>query len=193
MTISSQTQPSSVETGYTSPADMLEGDHWIEALRDGTPVLIRPLRATDRELEVDFIRGLSVKTRRKRFLCDFKEPSAALIDQMMNIDYEKRVAFIALIHDNGKLREIGVSRYCATTEQKHCECAVTVADDWQNRGLAVLLMRHLIDEARKHGFKSMISVDSASNHSMRELAKYLGFDRQLDPADPSQAIHTLDL
>jgi GNAT superfamily N-acetyltransferase len=112
---------------------------------------------------------------------------------MMNVDYEKRMAFIALIHDDGKLREIGVSRYCAATDHKHCECAVTVADDWQNRGLGVLLMGHLIDEARKHGFKSMISVDATSNQAMRELAKHLGFTRQLDPADPTQAIHTLDL
>lgn len=193
MTISSHTQHPSTEAGLSQLPPAVEGDHWIEPLRDGTPVLIRPLRAADRELETDFIRSLSLKSRRQRFLSDFKEPSEALIDQMMNVDYEKRMAFIALIHDNGKLREIGVSRYCATTDQKHCECAVTVADDWQNRGLGVLLMQHLIGEARKHDFKSMISVDAASNQAMRELAKYLGFTRQLDPADPSQAIHTLDL
>ncbi len=193
MTISSHTQQPSTETGYAPFPATTEGDYWIEPLRDGTPVLIRPLRATDRQLETDFIHTLSLKSRHQRFLCHFKEPSEALIDQMMNIDYEKRMAFVALIHDNGKLREIGVSRYCATTEQKHCECAVTVADDWQNRGLGTLLMQRLIDEARRQGFKSMISVDSASNHAMRDLAKYLGFWRQLDPADPTQAIHTLDL
>jgi GNAT superfamily N-acetyltransferase len=193
MSISSHTQQPSIETGYNPLPAATEGDHWIEPLRDGTPVLIRPLRATDRQLETDFIRALSLKSRRQRFLCDFKEPSQALVDQMMNIDYEKRMAFIALIHHNGKLREIGVSRYCATTDQNHCECAVTVADDWQNRGLGTLLMKHLVDEARRQGFKSMISVDSASNHAMRDLARYLGFSRQLDPADPTQAIHTLDL
>lgn len=193
MTISSHTLNPSAEAGFSPLPGALEGDHWIEPLRDGTPVLIRPLRTSDRELETDFIRNLSLKSRRRRFLSDFKEPSEALVDQMMNVDYDKRMAFIALIHDDGKLCEIGVSRYCATTEQTHCECAVTVADDWQKRGLGALLMRHLIDEARKHGFKSMVSVDAASNQAMRELARHLGFTRRLDPADPSQAIHTLDL
>lgn len=193
MTISSHTLNPSAEAGFSPLPGALEGDHWIEPLRDGTPVLIRPLRTSDRELETDFIRNLSLKSRRRRFLSEFKEPSEALVDQMMNVDYDKRMAFIALIHDDGKLREIGVSRYCATTEQTHCECAVTVADDWQKRGLGALLMRHLIDEARKHGFKSMVSVDAASNQAMRELARHLGFTRRLDPADPSQAIHTLDL
>jgi GNAT superfamily N-acetyltransferase len=193
MTLSSHTPDPCAEPGFSPLPGALEGDHWIEPLQDGTPVLIRPLRASDRQLETDFIRNLSLKSRRQRFLSDFKEPSEALVDQMMNVDYEKRMAFIALIHDDGKLREIGVSRYCAATDHKHCECAVTVADDWQNRGLGVLLMGHLIDEARKHGFKSMISVDATSNQAMRELAKHLGFTRQLDPADPTQAIHTLDL
>ena len=39
-------------------------------------------------------------------------------------------------HENGKLREIGVSRYSATGKDSQCECAVTVADDWRQRGLA---------------------------------------------------------
>lgn len=193
MTISSHTHQPSVEN--PSPAFPIDkdGEHRVEHLRDGTAVLIRPLRADDRELETEFIRGLSLKSRRQRFHSDFKEPSKALIDQMMNLDYDKRMAFVALVHDNGKLREIGVSRYCATDDHEHCECAVTVADDWRNRGLGVLLTGHLVNEARKHGFKRMISMDAASNHGARDLAKYLGFQRRLDPLDLSQAIHTLAL
>jgi GNAT superfamily N-acetyltransferase len=193
MTISSRTHAPSTEVGLTLFPEALDGDCEIEPLRDGTRVLIRPLRAGDRELETAFIRDLSIKSRRQRFLIDFKAPSETLIDQMMNLDYEKRTALIALIHENGKSREIGVSRYCATSDPMHCECTVTVADDWQQRGLGELLIRRLIDEARKHGFNRMISVDAASNQAMRHLEKRLGFERRLDPGDPSQAIHTLAL
>lgn len=173
--------------------DALEGDHWIEPLRDGTPVLIRPLAPKDRQLEESFIERLSHRSRRLRFLGDFEHASAATIDRLMDVDYHSRMAFVALIHENGCLREIGVSRYAATSDGKRCECAVTVSDDWQGRGLGVILMRHLIDVARRNGFKKMFSIDASDNQSMRDLAAYLGFARRPDPEDSTQVVHSLDL
>jgi GNAT superfamily N-acetyltransferase len=173
--------------------EKLDGSHWIESLSDGSQVLIRPLREDDREREEDFIHRLSPDSRRLRFLGGFKEASPALIDQLMDVDYNQRMAFVALAHENGKLREVGVSRYSATDALGRCECAVTVAEDWRQRGLGVLLMRHLIDLARRNGYKQMISLDAADNEAMRDLASYLGFHRRLDPGDSGQVIHTLDL
>ncbi len=164
-----------------------------EVLPNGTPLLIRPLRADDRQRETDFIRQLSPHSRRLRFLCDFKQPSEALIDQMMDVDDDRRLALIALVRIEGELREIGVARYCATQEQDTCECAITVADAWQRQGLGTLLMHHLIDEARQHGFTRMISIDAGSNQAMRRLAHSLGFQCRLDPEDPSQVIHACNL
>lgn len=183
------------QTGHdgTEPFGVIEGTHWIEALNDGSRVLIRPLGPQDRERETQFINRLSADARHFRFLGSFREASPALVDQLMDVDDRHRLAFVALAHDNGQLREVGVSRYSASPDEKRCECAVTVADDWRHRGLGVLLMRHLIDIARKNGFKQMFSIDAAGNEPMRELASYLGFQRQLDPDDPSRAIHTLDI
>jgi L-amino acid N-acyltransferase YncA len=70
---------------------------------------------------------------------------------------------------------------------------VTVADDWRQRGFGVLLMRHLIDLARKNGYEQMLSNDAADNESMHDLANYLGFHRRRDPGDSTRVIHTLDL
>jgi GNAT superfamily N-acetyltransferase len=175
------------------PPEALEGTHWIDTLRDGTRVLIRPLRAEDREREEAFIERLSGESRRYRFLCDFKEVSPALLQQLMNVHYPEQMAFVALAHDNGELREVGVSRYSATGDGSRCECAVTVAEDWRHRGLGVVLMQHLIHLARRNGFKQMFSIDSAENEAMRELAHHLGFQRHLDPDDAAQVIHTLAL
>lgn len=181
-------------SGPPSPqAPALEGDHWIESLRDGTRVLVRPLRASDRALEEAFIRNLSHEARRFRFLGDFKEPSQALLDQLMHVDYTHDMAFVALAHDNGQLREVGISRYSATQDGKQCECAVTVADDWRNRGLAVLLMQHLIDVARKQKFSRMFSIDDSSNEPMRELAHFLGFKAESNLDDPKTVIYSLPL
>lgn len=180
-------------TSNTTAPMLLEGTHWIDHLRDGTVVLIRPLRPDDREREEDFLRAMSPDAKRMRFMCSFREASPGLVDQLMDVDDDKRMAFVALAHEDGELREVGVSRYSTNGDRTRCECAVTVADDWRHRGLAVVLMRHLIDMARQHGFKQMYSVDSADNQPMQELAAYLGFKRSLDPGDPAQVIHTLAL
>jgi GNAT superfamily N-acetyltransferase len=176
-----------------APFGALEGTHWIETLNDGTRVLVRPLRQDDRQREEAFINRLSPESRRHRFMDTFKKASPALIDQMMDVDNLKQMAFIALAHDDGELREVGISRYSATGQEGQCECAVTVADDWRQRGLAVVLMQHLMEQARKNGFQQMISLDAAENHAMHELATYLGFHTQRDLEDANQVIHTRDL
>lgn len=175
------------------PPAALEGDHWIESLRDGTRVLVRPLQPQDRAMEEEFIRRLSPEARRFRFLGDFKEPDKALLDHLMHVDYVHDMAFVAMAHDNGQLREVGISRYSTTSDGKQCECAVTVADDWRNRGLAVLLMNHLIHVARKQKLTRMFSIDDVNNEPMRELAKYLGFERESHPDDPRSAVYSLAL
>ncbi|NII10562.1 GNAT family N-acetyltransferase [Oleiagrimonas sp. C23AA] len=177
----------------TGAPTLLEGTHWIDHLRDGSVVLIRPLRPEDREREEDFLRTLSPDAKRYRFMCSFREASPDMVAQLMDIDLDKRMAFVALVHEDGRLKEVGVSRYSAAADQSRCECAVTVADHWRHRGLAVVLMRHLIDTARRHGFRQMYSIDAADNQAMQELAAYLGFKRSSDPNDPTQVIHTLTL
>ncbi|SFS13925.1 Acetyltransferase (GNAT) domain-containing protein [Dyella sp. OK004] len=187
------TTPSTQPPGTDTTTPLLTGEHWIETLNDGSHVLVRPIRPEDRERESHFIERLSPESRHFRFLGEIREANPALLDQLVNVDYKKSMAFVALVHDNGELREVGVSRYSASGDDQHCECAVTVADDWQHRGLGVALMRHLIGVARHNGFRQMFSMDAASNEPMRDLAKYLGFDRKRDPQDAAQVIHSLDL
>jgi GNAT superfamily N-acetyltransferase len=183
-----------VETKLTRhcPASARE-DHWIDSLSDGTRVLIRPIRAEDRQLERDFIIGLSPESKRFRFCGTFKQPSEALLDQLMDTDNSQKVAFVAVIHADGHLREIGVSRFAAEPDGRRCECAVTVSDDWNNRGLGVTLMKHLISVARDKGFFQLFSIDSAGNQPMRDLTKNLGFDRQAVPDDATMVMYSLDL
>jgi GNAT superfamily N-acetyltransferase len=165
----------------------------METLRDRTRVLIRPLEKTDKQAERDFIQALSSESRRFRFLGSVQNPSERLLDQLTNIDQAHEVAFVAVVPDDSKQQIIGVSRYSADAHGGTCECAVTVADEWHDRGLGTALMRHLIEVARSRGIRSMFSVDSAENLDMRDLARFLGFSSETDPQDATQVIHRLDL
>ena len=168
------------------------GQYWIESLKDGRHVLIRPLTEKDRDREYAFIQRLSPESRHMRFLAQINEPSTAMLDQLMDTDNAQRMAYVALTHENGELIEIGVSRYAATGKQT-CECAITVADEWTHLGLGAALIAHLIKSARQNGFRQMYSVDASSNTPMRDLAKASGFETHIDPDDSTQVIHRLYL
>lgn len=177
----------------SSPPQAAAGGEWHETLRDGTAVLIRPIREADTTLEREFIERLSAPSRRYRFLGTMNSPSPELLRQLTHPEVVRGVAYIALLGEGARMREIGVCRYSASTDGLKCECAVTVSDEWQGKGLATILMRHLIDTARQSGIEQMYSIDANDNERMRELAEHLGFQRCTDPDDPTLVIHSLNL
>ena len=186
------------ETAFTPRGEVSRGPdskglEWKEKLRNGTTVLIRPIHASDADLERRFIEQLSAQSRRFRFLGEIKTPSPALLDQLTHPDASRELALVALVADGSEKREIGVARFSAEADGLSCECAVAVSDAWQNQGLATILMRHLIEVARRRGIERMYSVDAENNWAMRDLAEHLGFQRTMDATDATQMLHTLDL
>ena len=175
-------------TTLPAPADVPES---VVTLLDGSEVTVRALRKEDAGLERDFIHNLSPESRWMRFLGQIGDPSDSLIRKLTELDYQHDMAFIALSRESGIVREVGVSRYSLAPDGQSCECAVTVADAWQGKGLGTVLMRDLIDIARRRGIRSMFSIDANENERMRELARDLGFKREQDPDDPTRVIHRL--
>lgn len=168
-------------------------DHprWTETLRDHSTVLIRPVRRDDAAAERAFIEALSPQSMRYRFLGQVRHPSSELIARFTNLDYVHDLAFAAVVHDDARDKFVGIARYSTSSDGTDCECAVTVLDEWQGKGLGSVLMKHLIEVARSRGIKHMWSLDSAENLEMADLARYLGFNRSADPDDPAQVIHSL--
>jgi GNAT superfamily N-acetyltransferase len=164
---------------------------WSETLRDHTHVVIRPLTHRDEAREREFIESLSPESARFRFLGQVRHPSIELIRQLTHLDYDRDVAFAAVVKDDAEEKILGVARYSTSRDGTSCECAVTVRDDWHDRGLGTALMRHLIDVAKARGILFMVSVDSAENTAMADLAHFLGFVREIDPQDASQVVHRL--
>jgi len=147
---------------------------WSETLLDRSLVDIRPITKLDKIAERAFIDSLSPQAKRFRFLGQVGSPSERVIEQFTDIDYEHDVAFVAVIQDGSNERIVGVGRYCTDADGKRCECAVTVSDEWQHKGLGSTLMRRLIEVARSNNIRSMFSIDSAENQPMKDLAGFLG-------------------
>ncbi len=166
--------------------------HWHETLRDGARVLIRPIQKEDAALERAFIERLSPESRAYRFLGQIRV-SDELIRRLTDINCDRDMAFVALRHEAGEKREIGASRFCVSDDEASCECAIAVSDEWQGRGVGYLLMRHLIDVARRRGIKRMVAVVSLGNQKMRNLAAGLGFEMNGNHEYPGELTYSLNL
>ena len=144
--------------------------------RDGVEYRIRPIRADDLLRDKDFIMGLSPESRYTRMFAVMREPSAALLEQFVHVDYHGSMAFVAIIGEDEQERIIGVARYAADPNGCDCEFAVAVADAWQARGVGATLTSLLFDYAHVQGFRKLHGDVLASNHRMVELVHWLGME-----------------
>lgn len=168
-------------------------NRWIETLNDGSRVVIRPITPADAELERDYIERLSPASRWQRFLSQMKHPTPELIRQLTDVDQINHVALMAIVNENGRQQAIGVARYAVDAGGDSAECALSVADSWQNRGLGTVLMNHLVDIAHAQKIQKLYSIDSAENFRIQNLVRRLGFQSHLNPDDATQMIHTKQL
>jgi RimJ/RimL family protein N-acetyltransferase len=136
----------------------------IERLPDGAPVLIRPIRADDKRMLTDGLRRLSDESVHRRFLTPKRTFSRAELRYLTEVDGRDHVALVAE-HPSGPVRRlIAVARFVRLAEDPHAaEVAVTVADDWQGRGLGSMLSEQLANEARRLGIRRFTATMAADN------------------------------
>lgn len=151
---------------------------------DGQVVAIRPIKPEDADLEQDFVKTLSPETRYFRFMNTLRELSAAQLTRLTQIDYDREMAFVATVTENGVDTEVGVARYATNPDGESCEFAIVVLDTWQGKGLARRLMGAIIDSARASGLKYMNGDFLAENTRMIKFVTSLGFVLSPHPDDP---------
>ena len=159
----------------------------------GQAVTIRRLQSSDSRIEAEFVRNLSAETKHFRFLGGLRELAPAELTRLCDIDGQHNMAFVATLERDGRETQIGVSRYAEVESDSIREMAVTIADEWQHKGLGRLLATHLIDYARGHGVRQLYSVDLADNTAMRHLANDLGMSARRNDDDSNQVIYSLAL
>lgn len=123
----------------------------VMRLRDGTRLLVRHIRPTDKRLLNAGFEHLSEETRRKRFLAPKHRLTAADLRYLTEVDGRDHVALIAVEFGDWK-RPVAVARYVRLEDDPQtAEVAITVDDEYQGRGLGRRLGIVLADEARING------------------------------------------
>jgi acetyltransferase len=116
-----------------------------------------------------------------------QELSQNMLVRFTQIDYDREMALIAVLEleQEGQEKELGVCRYVTSADGRSCEFALVVADEWQKKGIGNKLMNCLFDAARAKGIKEMEGEVLATNRSMLELVRRLGFEISTSEEDAS--------
>ncbi|MFL5823421.1 MAG: GNAT family N-acetyltransferase [Solirubrobacteraceae bacterium] len=142
-------------------------------LRDGSRLLIGRVMPQDAPRLSEGFARLSEESRRLRFLTTKPTLSAAEVRYLTEVDGHDHEALGAIDPETG--RGVGIARFVRDHEDPtHAEVAVTVADDWQRRGLGRLLLERLTDRARAEGITHFTALVSADNRAMQRLVRRIG-------------------
>jgi RimJ/RimL family protein N-acetyltransferase len=142
-------------------------------LRDGSTVLIRPVRSTDAPLLADGFARRSPQSRQMRFLGTKTTLSAAELRYVTKVDHYDHEAIGALSAADG--RSAGIARYVRDAgDPQAAGIAATIADDWQGRGLGTELLSRLSERTRQAGIHRFTALVAADNAAMAGLLRKLG-------------------
>jgi GNAT superfamily N-acetyltransferase len=162
-------------------------------LPDGTPLRIRPIAPGDRHRHWRFVSSLSLQTRYHRLM----SARCLLPDElrrMVEIDYQRELALVAVAQIAGDEHELGVARF-VREDAEHAEhdrqprlgevaeFAIVVADAWQHRGVGHQLLRSLKNAAAAAGVRQLSGLTLATNGRMIGLARRHGFEVSSEPGD----------
>jgi acetyltransferase len=160
-------------------------------LRDGTKILVRPVRPEDEPLYGPFFAAVTPEDLRLRFFAPVKEFGHTFIARFTQIDYARAMAFIATEESSGKM--LGVVRVHADANYERGEFAILIRSDLKGRGLGYLLMQLIIEYARSEGLTAIEGQVLSENAAMLTMCRELGFEVRADLQDPEASIVKLAL
>ena len=153
---------------------MLDAD--VVLLSDGSRVGIRPIRPGDRAALATAFDRLSPQSRRNRFLVSKPRMSSAELTYCTEVDHSSHEALVAFDVSGDRL--LGVARYAGSPESPGAaELALTVADDWQRRGLGTELAHRALASAQRNGIRRLRACSLATNAAADRVLEALGFRR----------------
>jgi acetyltransferase len=165
-------------------------------MKDGTDVLIRPIRPEDEPLMVRFHGTLSEHTVYARFFRAInlgRRVEHERLTRMCFIDYDRQIALVAV----GKTPETGEEEILAVGRLikeygSEAEFALAVGDPWQGRGLGSELLLRLLNIAREEGIARVVADILLENTRMQRICTGLGF-RLLHSQDDTVVRVEIDL
>jgi acetyltransferase len=149
---------------------------------DGTRLLLRPVRPEDEELMRQFFSRVSPDDLRLRFFAPVRDFGHAFVARLVQLDYARAMAFIALDESTGEM--LGKVRIHADANYENAEYAILVRSDLKGHGIGWLLMRMILEYSRAEGLRRIEGQVLRENAGMLAMCAELGFHAAPDKEDP---------
>lgn len=163
-------------------------------LMPGHVIVVRPLLPDDADLVIALGKALSSESLYQRFLTGGIKQNPQLLRRLVNVDFTRDFALIAIATFAGEETPLGVARYARTnSEQETAEIAITVADAWHGTGTGKRLLGRLVAHAKASGVARLTGDVLATNVAMLALARSLGFRVTFHPEEGHLRFITLGL
>ena len=152
-------------------------ENWT--LRDGTHVVIRPIRPEDEPMMVEFHHHLSDRSVYFRWFNTFGLDQRIAHDRLARIcfiDYDREMALVVEHEDaQGKREIIAVGRLSRLRGVNAAEFSITISDPWQRHGLGAELLGRLVKIGRQEGLARISADILPENAGMQAVARRVGF------------------
>ncbi|HPE55465.1 MAG TPA: GNAT family N-acetyltransferase [Bacteroidales bacterium] len=144
-------------------------------LSDGTDVVLRPIKPEDEPLWLELLASCSKESIYSRFRYDFYYDSHEVATQFCFIDYDREVAIVAEVEEEGRKKLIGVGRLIADPDVIIAEYAVLITDSWQHKDLGQILTSYCLEIAHQSGITRVSAETTKDNKAMIAVFRKLGF------------------
>jgi acetyltransferase len=148
-------------------------------LRNGLPVVIRPIRPEDEPLMVRFHEGLSERSVYFRYFHLIKlgqRVSHERLTRICFIDYDRDMALVAEARDaEDRPRILGVGRLTRQRGLNAGEFAIIVSDELQGQGLGRELLTRIVQVGRDEGMERITADILPDNRDMQAVSEKVGF------------------
>jgi acetyltransferase len=144
-------------------------------LRGDVEVLLRPIKPEDEPLWHELCRNCSPETLHRRFRYMFKATTHEMATRFCYIDYDRELAIVAELIEQGQRKMIGVSRLVADADHTNAEFAILVADPWQGLGVGTVLMDYCLEICRGWGIQRVVAEIATDNERMISMFRRRGF------------------
>ncbi|HQV69215.1 MAG TPA: bifunctional acetate--CoA ligase family protein/GNAT family N-acetyltransferase [Thermoflexales bacterium] len=150
------------------------------ALKDGTPVTIRPIRGEDEPMLVDFHKSLSEQSVYLRYFTPMKLSTRISHERLSRIcfnDYDRELALVVEKTDpaSGEKKILGVGRLIKSRDRSEGEYGILIRDDSQRQGMGSELLRRLVEFARAEGMSRITADILSDNIGMKKASEKVGF------------------
>ncbi len=146
-----------------------------EVLGDGSRILIRAIRADDKQRLLQHFQNLSPQSVYYRFFGLKRSLNDDDLQRFTELDFINHVGLAATLGRSASERFVGVGRYIRSEGASSAEVAFAVLDEYQGHGIGTLLLNHLTGIARVKGIKEFTASVLGSNKQMLEVFASSGF------------------